>query len=208
MVEVNNKPFIWYQLKLLSSLGLREIVISTGYLGEKITEYFKDGSELDLKIEYSHEEKPLGTGGALYRARHLLGDDFILLNGDDLPIINWVELIKYTENNKSFLTIFRSPGNGNLLVNEKDKIVTKYLGKDRTQNSDWVHAGLSYLKSDIFELFDANTRNLEEEIYTKMAENGQLRYFKADDITLSIGTFETLENTRLKLPNLMAKYLK
>lgn len=207
MVEVDGKPFIFYQLKLLSSLGIRKIVISTGYLGEKISQYFGDGSDLGIRIYYSHEKEPMGTGGALYLARHLLGENFIVLNGDDLPIIDWNELIKSTKNNNNFLAIFHAPGNGNLVVNQSG-LITKYLSKDRTKNSDWAHAGLSYLNSGIFDLFDTSTRNLEEEIFTKLAMSSQLRYFKADDITLSIGTFETLENTRQKLPGYIGKYLK
>ena len=53
-----------------------------GYLHEHIERHCGDGSRWGLKVRYSVEPSPLGTGGALKRAEAALADTFLLLNGD------------------------------------------------------------------------------------------------------------------------------
>src|SRR5215472_12241128 len=87
MVPVAGVPYLERQLHLLARQGLRDVVMLTAYLGEQIEEYFGDGSRLGLSIRYSREREPLGTGGALRDARHLLEDVFVVIYGDSyLPI--------------------------------------------------------------------------------------------------------------------------
>jgi NDP-sugar pyrophosphorylase family protein len=74
-------------LRLFAQQSLTDVVILTGYLGQQIEDYFGDGSRLGLRIVYSREPQPLGTGGALREARHLLDDTFLVIYGDSyLPI--------------------------------------------------------------------------------------------------------------------------
>ena len=59
MLKLNNKPIIEYVIDSVISYGIKKIHISLGYLGNQIQEYFKDGSEKGIKIEYIYEDKPL-----------------------------------------------------------------------------------------------------------------------------------------------------
>jgi len=88
LVEVAGEPFFSHQLRLLKKNGLTQIVLCVGYLGEMIVEQYGDGSQWEVKIDYSFDgEKLLGTGGALIRALPKLGDAFYVLYGDSyLPI--------------------------------------------------------------------------------------------------------------------------
>ena len=65
MVEVWGKPFLEYQLELLNKGGIKNIVLCIGYMGEQIESYFGDVKRFGVNIDYSYEEKPLGTAGAL-----------------------------------------------------------------------------------------------------------------------------------------------
>src|SRR5450432_2485472 len=78
MVPVAGAPYLEHQLRLLEKQGIRDILLLTGYLGEQIEEHFGDGSRLGLRIAYSREETPVGTGGALRLAQGLLADSFLL----------------------------------------------------------------------------------------------------------------------------------
>src|SRR5688572_13201581 len=83
LVELNGHPFLYHQILLLRSHGIREIVLCVAYLGEMIRSRFKDGSELGVHIEYSFDgDQLLGTAGALRQALPLLGDEFFVLYGD------------------------------------------------------------------------------------------------------------------------------
>ena len=88
LLDVAGEPFFSHQLRLLRQAGLTRIVLCAGYLGEMITERYGDGREWGVHIDYSFDgPRLLGTGGALIRARPLLGDAFYVLYGDSyLPI--------------------------------------------------------------------------------------------------------------------------
>ena len=66
MLMLNDKPMIQWQIENIARYGIREFVIIIGYLGEKITEYFGDGTSLGVNISYIQEKEPLGSAGALY----------------------------------------------------------------------------------------------------------------------------------------------
>lgn len=83
MVPVNGKPLIQYHVENLAAAGIRELVINTAWLGEQIESHLGDGSAFGVSIRWSREEQPLETGGALFKALPLLGEQpFVLVNGD------------------------------------------------------------------------------------------------------------------------------
>jgi len=88
LVEVAGEPFLAHQLRLLRAAGLERVVICAGHLGEMIRDRFGDGRRHGVRLEYSFDgPRLLGTGGALIRARPLLGGACFVLYGDSyLPI--------------------------------------------------------------------------------------------------------------------------
>ena len=88
LVEVAGEPFFSHQIRLLKAAGLTRYVLCVGFLGEKIVEYYGDGSRWGVSIDYSFDgPRLLGTGGALIQALPKLGDTFYVLYGDSyLPI--------------------------------------------------------------------------------------------------------------------------
>ncbi len=90
MLRVAGVPLIEYHVRNCVRAGIREIVINHAYLGEQIEAYLGDGSRFDCAIAYSREGEPLDTGGGIFRALPLLGDDpFIAMNADvwtDYPL--------------------------------------------------------------------------------------------------------------------------
>ena len=93
MAKINGRPFLEVLLNKLVRNNIERIVLSTGYKGNIIKDYF--GTEFNgVKIEYSHEDEPLGTGGAICRAlEKIVSNDFFVFNGDtfaDIPIDKFV----------------------------------------------------------------------------------------------------------------------
>ncbi|WP_322113840.1 N-acetylmuramate alpha-1-phosphate uridylyltransferase MurU [Marinimicrobium sp. C6131] len=90
LLAVGGKPLLQYHLEALARSGVREVIINTAYLAEKIEQFAGDGRRFGLAIHYSREPEPLETGGAIYRALPLLGEaPFLLVNGDvwtDFPL--------------------------------------------------------------------------------------------------------------------------
>ncbi|MFC1954065.1 NDP-sugar synthase, partial [Chloroflexota bacterium] len=65
MLKVCGKTFLEYQLELLTRGGVKDIILCIGYMGEQIERYFGDGKRYGVNIRYSHEDRLLGTAGAL-----------------------------------------------------------------------------------------------------------------------------------------------
>lgn len=88
MAPVNGKPFLDYQFSYLNHYGVQQLIISTGHLGEKIKDYYGNSFK-DMKLFYSHEETPMGTGGGIRLAMEACeGKNVLVLNGDSFFDVN------------------------------------------------------------------------------------------------------------------------
>lgn len=84
MMNIDGKPFLEYQIELLVSFGISEIILSVLHLSDKIKNYFQDGSRWGVEITYVDDgEFPLGTGGCLKKVAQLVDEPyFAVLDGD------------------------------------------------------------------------------------------------------------------------------
>ncbi|WP_434609212.1 nucleotidyltransferase family protein [Pseudomonas sp. D2-30] len=83
LIRVAEIPLIEYHLRALVAAGFGEIVINHAWLGQQIEDHLGDGSRFGVRIVYSPEGEPLETGGGIFRALPLLGDEaFLVVNGD------------------------------------------------------------------------------------------------------------------------------
>ncbi len=98
MAPVSNRPFLEYLVLQLRQGGIGDIILSTCYRKEVVKSYFGRGEKWGVRITYSEEEKPLGTGGALRKAADLLGPGpgpVMVLNGDSFLEADLRELIEF-----------------------------------------------------------------------------------------------------------------
>src|SRR5204863_2595800 len=93
MIAVCSKPFLEHQLELLRRNGIDRVLLLVSYLGEQIEQYFRQGDSLKMKIDYSYESSPLGTGGALKNASEKLEEKFLLLNGDTFLDVDYAAVV-------------------------------------------------------------------------------------------------------------------
>lgn len=83
LVRVAGVPLIEYHLRALQRAGFKEVVINHAWLGQQIEDYLGDGARYGLQISFSPEGEPLETGGGIFKALALLGQEpFLLVNGD------------------------------------------------------------------------------------------------------------------------------
>ena len=86
MINCNGKPFLWYLLQQLYDQGVDQFILLTGYLAEKIEDYFNDGSAWGWKIQYSKGPIEWDTGKRIWEARTQLDDFFLLLYSDNFAL--------------------------------------------------------------------------------------------------------------------------
>lgn len=94
MLELGGKPILERIIERLAGQGFRTFYISLNYLGHVIQDYFGNGEFLDVSIYYLHEEKKLGTGGALSLLPPDVSDPVIVMNGDLLTDLNFADLVQ------------------------------------------------------------------------------------------------------------------
>lgn len=196
MISINGKPFLEYQLKLVKSFGLTDVVILVGYLANQVEEYFGNGSLLGLSIKYSYEKKLLGTGGALKNAQDVLAQEFLLLNGDTFLPVDYGELIKYFyKNNKMVvITAYNNHNNiasSNITIGEANSVIS-YDKKD-SRGKTHVDAGAIILKKDVLGIIPESLAcSLEEEVFPKLIQMKQLLAFPTNQRFYDIGSHEGL----------------
>lgn len=100
MADICGKPFLQYLLEMLRDKGITEVIFALGYMGEMIEEYFHDGSAFGLKIAYSYEKEPLGTGGAIRNALpKILEEEVLVLNADTYFPMDYQGLLRFHQEN-------------------------------------------------------------------------------------------------------------
>ena len=100
MADICGKPFLQYLLEMLRDKGITEVIFALGYMGEMIEEYFRDGSAFGLKIAYSYEEEPLGTGGAIRNALpKIMEEEVLVLNADTYFPMDYQGLYHFHQEN-------------------------------------------------------------------------------------------------------------
>lgn len=105
LMPVGDMPILEIIIRQLSSQGLKDIIVTVGHLGELIMNFFGDGSKLGVNITYSKEDQPLGTVGGLGLIKEELKETFLMINGDTLTTLNFLDLINYHKRNRATATI-------------------------------------------------------------------------------------------------------
>ena len=177
LVEVGGKPIIVWQIEWLKRHGIKDLVILVGYKGNMIIDELGSGSRFGVRISYVVEENPLGTGGALKNAEHILGreDLFLLINGDIITTLNPLELVEILKkHSKAVASIavvpLRSPygivkasDNGSVTSFVEKPVIPDYM----------ISAGVYAMKPSIFEYLPERG-DIERTCFPKLASEGKL----------------------------------
>lgn len=104
LVPLGNKPVLEVLLRRLRGCGITNVTICTGYLSELVKAVCNNGRQYGLRIDYVHEEQPLGTAGPLAQIPHLT-DPFIVMNGDLLTTLDFDRMIAFHRVQRADLTV-------------------------------------------------------------------------------------------------------
>ena len=104
LMPIGEMPVLEVMIRQLHQQGVDEIVLTVGHLSEIMKAFFGDGSQFGVKINYSYEDKPLGTAGPLALVNDLEGT-FLVMNGDVLTDLQFNELIDFHKRQGAMATI-------------------------------------------------------------------------------------------------------
>ena len=198
MIKINNKPFIEWQLNLLSKKGVREVVLCTSHYSQIIKDYVEDGKRFNIEVKYSDDgPDQLGTGGAIKNAIDILGDSFMVMYGDSYLDIDYSEVEKVfgDSNFPAMMTIYKNKGKYDLSnVLFETSIIKKYSKKNVNSNFEYIDFGLSLFKSEVFKEIKKGTYLDLANLCEELAENGKLAGFEVKNRFYEVGSKEGIEN--------------
>lgn len=177
MVPIQGKPILDYHLKWLAKYKIDKMVLACGYKWEEIKKHY--GS----RFVYSVEDKPIGTAGAIKMAMDKIdGDEFFVLNSDDITDVNMNEFLKCGSNAVA-LARFRSNFG---IVETADGRVVSFDEKPLLPY--WASAGLYLLNKGIKSRLP-DSGSIEKEVFPKI----ELKAFKHNGFWMTINTIKDLE---------------
>ncbi|MCX6807010.1 MAG: nucleotidyltransferase family protein [Candidatus Berkelbacteria bacterium] len=201
MLLVKGKPILEHTLETLKNNGIQEAIILVGPKGEKIKEYFGDGSCFGIKISYIDEEKPSGTATPLKKAKTVLGSDpFLLIYGDVLAKINIREMIDFHEENQSMMTMaitsVNEPGDWGVVNLRGNKIISFVEKPKKPGLSHLVNAGIFVLEPEIFKYIpEKKFSRLENDVFPQLVQKNKITGYLFEGKWFDVGTPENYEKT-------------
>ena len=204
LLKIGSKPILERILSKFIDAGFHDFYISTHYQAEMITEYFGDGSRWNVKIQYVHEESPLGTGGALgLLPRKDIQLPLIMMNGDLLSEINFNELLNYHQEFSAKATMCVSEyqleipygvvnKKGNMLLNIDEKPVQKFF----------INAGIYVIDPSILDNVKKNNFIDMTTILDDLTNSGEnVTVFPIHEYWLDVGKHIDFDKAKKDLEN-------
>jgi len=195
MLKVGNKPILETIILNFKKYGFTNIILSVSYKSEIIEDYFGDGRDFGVNIEYVHEEKRMGTAGALSLIREKLTEPFFVMNGDLLTNINFEHMMDYHFQNNSIATMgvreydFQVPYG----VVNVDGIDIKSI-EEKPVHNFYVSGGLYVLSPESLKYIPQNEYFDMPTLFEKIIADGQRSVsFPIREYWLDIGRMEEFE---------------
>lgn len=157
LISIDGIPVLEREIISLRDQGFTDIILTIGYMAEKIQDYFDDGSKLGVSITYFVEDKPLGNAGALFKLD--LKEDFLLLNADAVFDVNFNRMVDYHIEKGGLVTLFTHPNShpydSGLIIADKNGEVNAWLAREDKRPEYYrnrVNAGLHVISPKALEL--------------------------------------------------------
>src|SRR5204863_680824 len=175
MALIAGTPFLQLLLDRLRCQGVADVILGTGYMAEKIESYFGSGNKLAMRIRYSREHEPRGTGGALKLAEPLISDPILVLNGDsyvEWDLVPVLELFKTKD--ADLVIVLQAVADvtryGSVAI-DQDGRVTQFVEKGVAAGPGLINAGVYLLGKQIVRGLPAGTAiSLEKEVFPRLLD--------------------------------------
>lgn len=199
MAPVAGRPFLEWQLMALKAQGFADIVLCLGYLSDKIIDYFGDGSKFGVKIDYSIEEEPLGTAGAIRNASDFIDDTFLLLNGDTFFDVDYRALLDFHEGKEAALSLSLvmvedATRYGSVRIDINSRVAGFEEKRPDALELGYINAGVYAIEPSILDyIAPGKAVSLENEIIPTIISKEPVFGYVSDGYFIDIGTPDSYE---------------
>lgn len=223
LIPIQGIPVLEREIISLRDQGFTDIILTIGYMAEKIQEYFGNGEKWGVKIKYFVEDKPLGNAGALFFLD--LKEDFLLLNADAVFDVDFNRMVDFHKKHGGLVTLFTHPNShpydSGLLVARENGEVEKWLAKEDERPPYYknrVNAGLHVISPKALEMSgikkedigDGRKVDLDRQILKPLCGTGKMFCYDSPEYVKDMGTPERFHQVEedFKKGTVQAKNLK
>jgi mannose-1-phosphate guanylyltransferase / phosphomannomutase len=205
MLPVVNRPIMEHVLRLLRRHGLTETVVTVQFLASMVRNYFGDGEDFGMTLQYATEETPLGTAGSVKNAEDALRDEpFLVISGDALTDIDLSDLISFHKDNQALVTVALArvpdPLEFGIVIVDDDGKIQRFLEKPTWGQvfSDTVNTGIYVMEPEVLaEVLTGEVVDWSADVFPKLLERGAPLYgWIADGYWEDIGSHESYQKAQ------------
>ena len=200
LLPIVNRPVMEHVLRLLKRHGFTDTVITVQFLSSLVRNYFGDGDELGMTLQYAHEDVPLGTAGSVKNAEDALRDEpFLVISGDALTDIDLTALVEFHKARGAMVTIalkrVPDPLEFGIVIADEEGRIDRFLEKPTWGQvfSDTVNTGIYVMEPEVLAHVAAGeSSDWSGDIFPKLLADGAPLYgYVADGYWEDIGTHES-----------------
>ena len=192
MAPVNGRPFLTYILDYLIDYEYEKVVLSVGYLHEKIVDYFGRNYKT-LEIDYAVEEEPLGTGGGiLFAMSKCSTDNVLVINGDTMFKVDLTAFGRFHQEKKGLLSIVLREVEdvsryGSVSVDDNG-IITLFAEKQASSGKGFINGGVYLINKKLFEKYPQRQKfSFEKDLMTRFYTKEPFYAMLSDGYFIDIG---------------------
>jgi mannose-1-phosphate guanylyltransferase / phosphomannomutase len=200
LLPVVNKPIMEHVLLLLKRHGFTETVVTVQFLASLVRNYFGDGEDVGMSLQYATEEMPLGTAGSVKNAEdELRADPFLVISGDALTDIDLSALVQYHQENSALVTValtrVPNPLEFGIIIVDEDGRIQRFLEKPTWGQvfSDTVNTGIYVMEPEVLAEVPAGVSvDWSGDVFPQLLKSGAPLYgWIADGYWEDVGSHES-----------------
>jgi NDP-sugar pyrophosphorylase family protein len=191
MLKFRRKTFLEYQLELLRRGGIKNIVLCLGHMGEQIERHFGNGRKYGVNIEYSLEDKLLGTAGALKKAEAWLNDVFFTMYGDSYLFLDFSLVMSYfkSQNKLALMTVYKNYDQydrSNTVV--EGNLVKKFSKRKKTKDMVYIEYGANIFRKEALNMIPESQYYSLDDLFPRLVEMDKLLAFEVKERFYEVGS--------------------
>ena len=200
LLPVCNKPIMEHVLRLLKRHGFDETVVTVQFLASLVRNYFGDGEDVGMSLQYATEEAPLGTAGSVKNAEDALRDEpFLVISGDALTDIDLTAMVRAHKENGALVTVgltrVPNPLEFGIIIVGEDGRIQRFLEKPTWGQvfSDTVNTGIYVMEPEVLaEVAPGESVDWSADVFPALLKRGAPLFgWIADGYWEDVGTHES-----------------
>jgi dTDP-glucose pyrophosphorylase len=204
LLKVGNKPIMEHNIDRLASYGIDDFWVSVKYLGEQIEQYFGNGHQKNIKIEYVWETEPLGTIGAVSKIANFEHDYVLVTNSDLLTNIDYENFFLDFIKQKADFAVLTIPYQVNIpyaVLETKDGRIKSL--KEKPTYTYYSNGGVYLMKKEMLQHIPSNSFfNSTDLMESLINQDFKVISYPFSGYWLDVGKHEDFEKAQIDIQNL------